>query len=165
MPDKGRWPGDLHVAGNLSADSMSPPDGSVGDSAIEAGANVSALKLEQQYMPTVRTAGAVANKTEVLHVANAPGTLFEISAGTITLCTGTASITIDVLKNGVSVLSADLVLDSGNTARVLELASLDPAAVDYDAGDWFEVTITIATPTGAVGSGLVVRGLFREEAA
>ena len=164
--EKGRWPGDMHVPGLLTMDAINLPVSAVGDTEIDPARPISALKVEKQYIVEHKQAGAVVNKLEPVHVAfGATGELVSVEAGTIVLCTGTSTITIDVLKNGVTVLSAPLVLDSANTIRVLEAAGINPAADSYVAEDWFDVQITIATPTGAVGQGLIVRLIFREAAA
>lgn len=163
MADRGRIPGDMHVAGVLSADKFNLNDGSVGDAEVDGARPISVLKIGHQYIKDVKTVGAVAAKTEPIHVAYGNGTLVAVDAGTVTLCTGSASITIDVQKNGVTVLSTPLILDSGNVARILEAGAIASGA--YVSGDWFDVVVTIATPSGAVGTGLIVRLVFREAVA
>lgn len=160
--DKGRLPGDIHVAGNLSADSITYPDNSIGDGAVDPTEPLAWNKTVKVYRPQITKAGVVASFTEPLYVANGEGTLMGIEAGMIAVNTGGATVTIDVKKNGVTVLSTALVLDNTNTARVTEDASLDATQVDYAAGDFFEVVVTAAAGGGAIGSGLAITGRFNE---
>jgi hypothetical protein len=161
-PRRGNLPGDLHITGRLSADEISYPAESIGDAEIADDAAIDPSKVVQQYVKELKINGAVAARTEPIHVAVGAGELVGVDAGQITLNTVDATTTINVLKNGVTVLSAPLVLDSGDTIRELVAAGIDPAAADYVVDDWFDVTVAVAAGAGALGTGLIVRLIFRE---
>ena len=53
---------------------------------------------------------------EPVHVARGAGSLTEVRAGLVVACVGAATIVVEVLKNGVNVLSSTLTLDNGVAA-------------------------------------------------
>jgi hypothetical protein len=83
-------------------------------------------------------------------------------AGSVTACVGAATITVDLKKNGVSVLTATIVLDNANTARVVEAATITTTAAV--AGDVFEVSVAVAAGGGTIGSGVFAYAEFYEAA-
>lgn len=160
---KGTLPGDIYVDGELTAQSMDYPTGSIRAVHIDPMTQLSSVLIEQQYVRDVRQFGAVVNRTEPIHVAIAAGEVLSIDAGMIVPPTLTATVTIDLLKNGVTILSSTLVINNGLVARDTATTGITGGSEDYVAGDWFDVQTTIATPTGVIGSGLFIRVVFREK--
>lgn len=160
--DRGRWPGDLYVAGNVSANSMTIPDESIGDGAIDPGRPISSLKLEHQHLAYHRQAHGTATvaRREVIHKAFGNGVLAGVEATLVVPNVGAATVTIDVLKNGVSVLTSPLVL--GVAAAFAASAAGIAGGGTYVADDIFETSVSVAAGGGTIGQGLVVQGVFRE---
>lgn len=90
-------------------------------------------------------------------------TVLQFAAGSIAKAVGDSTVTIDLKKNGSSILSAVITLDSGNTNRLLETATLSSTALV--AGDWLEIVITATVGTGTLPTGVFVRLLLDEDPA
>jgi hypothetical protein len=160
MPDNNRIPGNWAVGGILSATTMVIPANSVGDDQVEADAGIAASKLEHESHATFAQANtSAADETRIIYVAHAAGEVLEFKAGSIAAAVGDSTVTVDLKKNGTTILSSVITLDNGNTARVVEAGTL-VASPTYVAGDVFEVVIdaTVGTgtlPTGVFGSMVV----------
>lgn len=155
---------DLHVSGALTCKSFTPPAGSMDDQAIKAGAKVQASKLQHQHrlnyaQPNV---AAVAETKAVYVCYGAAGTIKDFRAGSIVKCTGNATITVDLKKNGTTVLQAPITLDSTNQDRVAEAGTVTTSALA--AGDLLEVVVTASAGTGALGTGLFAVLTVEEDA-
>lgn len=159
-----RLTGDTYVDGTLKARAMDIPAGTIIDSDVSASAGISASKLQHQYQPTWSQPNTTATaETRVLHrVFGATGTVSGFKAATIAACIGDSTITVDLKKNGSSILSAPIVLDNANTARVAEAGTISTPSVV--AGDELEVVITVSAGTGTLGTGLSVSLKVREDA-
>lgn len=156
--------GDLRVRGTLQADYFTPPAASVGDDQVSSASPISADKLKHQYLPTYSQPNTTATtETRVIHVARAAGTIEGFRAGSIDPCSGAATITFDLRKNGTTVLSSVITLDNANTARVIEAGTLSgsPTVV---AGDVLEVVITATAGGGTLGTGAFCQAIVREGA-
>jgi len=165
MANPTRIEGDVYVSGNLAALTFTPPAGCITDNSIAAGANEAATKLEHQYEKVYAQNGnavSAADKRCIHHVYGATGSIVAFEAGSITACTGNATITVDLTKGGVSVLSAPIVLDSTNTARVAESGTISSAVLTD--GDCLEVVVTVNAGTGALGYGIFASCIIREKA-
>lgn len=152
-----RIDGDLNIQGTLTARFFNPPASSITDAAVEADAGIDASKLQHQHRLTYAQAGGAASVAErkIVHqVRGATATLNEVRAGTRTLCTVDAAITVDLYKNGSSILTAPIVLNSGNVAYVAEDGTIASAALVED--DVLEVYVTVAAGAGALGNGVFV---------
>jgi hypothetical protein len=112
-------------------------------------------KVQQQKSPSGNQPNTAAtSETRGLWVARgATGTVLAFRAGTIVACIGAATITLDLKKNGTTILSAVLTLNNSSVARVVQSASL-VASPNYVVGDWFEVVITATAGGGTLGTGL-----------
>ena len=77
-----------------------------------------------------------------------------VRAGCITLPTENAATTINVLKNGVTVLTGTFAIDAANTVLVAESGTL--SVTSMAAGDLITAAVTAAAGTGALGTGLFV---------
>jgi hypothetical protein len=130
---------------------------------IPAAAGVEASKLQHQYEPCYSQSGNAAAATVVLHIVKgATATVQAVRAVSVAAATGDSTATIDVKKNGTTIISAPIVLDSGNTAYVLEAGTLTvPAGV---AGDVYTAVITISAGSGTLPTGLSVQLVIREDA-
>lgn len=131
------------------------PDGGVTNAKVSASAAISASKLQHQHRVKFDQPNTSAtSETRVIYRCyGATGTIKEFAAGSIAIAAGAATVTLDLKKNGTSVLSGVITLDTGNTARVAELASL--SGTSLAAGDVLEV-VTVAT----AGGGTLPTGVF-----
>jgi len=145
------------------------PGSSVGNDDIEAGAGVEAEKLEHHHSITGNQPNTTATtETRVIHVVyGTTGDVLAFEAGTIVACIDDSSddsvnITLDLLKNGVSILVAVIDLDENDTARIVQEAAIDTAGlVD---GDVLEVVIVATAGTGTLGTGLFYTLRLNEDA-
>lgn len=156
--------GDFHVRGALSAESFAPPAGSIDNAAIEPDAGVLATKLEHQYKPTYAQVGtALSNAAQVIHIVRgATGTLVRFRAGSILANVGDSTVTIDLKKNGTTMLSAPITLDSGDAAYDLIEATLASSVLVAD--DVLSITVVATVGTGTLATGLFVEAEIREDA-
>lgn len=156
-----RTDGDLYVSGILSCNDMAVPAGVVVNASVAAAAAIASTKLQHRHNKTYGQTGANADATIITHVAKGTGTLKTFVAGSIGLCTASNSTTIDLKKNGTTCLTAVITLDSGNTARVAEAASVSVSA--YVAGDVFEIVVDKTSDSGDA-TGLFACAEFDEAA-
>lgn len=140
------------------------PTSSVSNSQIIAGAGIEAEKLEHHHSITGNQPNTAATtETRVIHnVYGATGDTLAFEAGSIVAATGNATVTLDVLKNGTTILAAVITLDNANSARVAEAGSISVAGlVD---GDVLEVVIVATIGTGALPTGLFYNLRLNEDA-
>jgi hypothetical protein len=158
---------DYHFSGDVSfGGDVVLPDGVIGDSEIEVGAAIDYLKLGHLHRALHAQAGTVATATTPLGVVvGATGTVKSVRVGTIVPCAGAATITVDIKKNGTTVLSSVVTLNSANTARVAVSGGLSGGAVALVAGDFLEAVVTATAGGGTVGTGLLVEVRWAEDAA
>lgn len=156
--------GDLRVRGTLIVDDFAPPNSSIGNAQIDVADPINSDKLEHQYLPTYSQPNTTATtETRVIHVARAAGTIEGFRAGSIAACSGAATITFDLKKNGTTVLSSVITLDNANTARVIEAGTLSGSPT-VAAGDVLEVVITATASGGTLGTGAFCQAIVREGA-
>ena len=117
---------------------------------------------EQQICKTYATSGTAASATVPIHVAEGDGALVALRCGSIAIAIGAATVTVDLKKNGTTVLSSVVTLDSANTARILEDATISSAA--YSEDDFFELVIVATAGGGTIPTGLIVQLVAREAA-
>lgn len=148
--------GNQHVTGNLSMDSITLPAGSVSDNAIAADAAISASKLKPAIQKTYSQEGATlaADGTWTIHhVLAADGaTVTSFCASCVVACIGAATVSVDLKKGGVSVLTAAIVLNSATDVLTPKygVVSDDDAVLD----DTYTITIT-----GVAGGGTLAKGV------
>jgi hypothetical protein len=157
--------GDVAINGRLTPTSLTIPAGSVGNASIASGSNVDTDKVEARvYSSWAQPNSAATAETRTLFVAKRAGTITSFLAGSIAKAVGDSTVTIDVRKNGTTILSSTIVLDNANTARVAEDGTLNGAATAFVAGDWFEVVITISAGTGTLPTGVFAQLEARQNA-
>lgn len=156
--------GDLTVRGTLRATTMVPSSQSVGDAECDAGDPITAEKLEHQYIARLAQVHGSAATAErrVVHCAYGAGDVVDVRAGVVVAAIGDSTVTVDVKKNGTTILSAPIVLDATNLAYAEETGSVSVAA--FSAGDVLEVFTTVAAGTGTLPQGLYVNVVLHEAA-
>ena len=91
------------------------------------------------------------------------GTILNFEAGSIAVAVGDSTVTIDLLKDGVTCLSAVITLDTGNTVYTPEAATITVPA--FAQTDVLTVTITATVGTGTLPTGVYCTCNFTEKAA
>lgn len=156
--------GDLVVRGGLSAQSMTIPANAVGNAQIPAGAGITYTKLQQLRQPSYAqpNTAATTETRMMLAVRGATATVVELAAGAIVAAIGAATVTVDLKKNGVSILSGVLTLDNTTAAYVLKTATvLTPNLV---VGDVLTIVITATAGGGTLPTGFFVQIRVSEDA-
>lgn len=140
------------------------PQSCVGDAQFSSVAPLTADKQQHQYPQrhTQAHGTAAAAERRVVHVAKSAGQVADFLAGVVVACVGDSTISVDLRKNGTTVLSAAVGLSSANAAFAKVTGTISVA--NYAPGDVFEVVVTVSAGTGALGQGLFAQAVFREAA-
>lgn len=159
-----RIEGDLYVAGNINSRTMKVAAGSVDNAAVSASAAIDPSKLGHQHrIGYGQPNTAATTETRPIFVCRgATGATLAIHAGSIVAAIGAATVTIDLKKNGASVLTGVITLNNANTARVAVAGTL--ATTTLVAGDWLELVITATAGGGTLPTGLFVIVTLTEDA-
>lgn len=96
-----------------------------------------------------------ASATVPLGIATRAGFLVDTRVAAITPLTGNATYTVDIRKNGTTVLSAAIGLLTTTAARASVVGALAVANTPVAAGDFFEAVITNTPGTGAAPANIV----------
>lgn len=155
---------DLRVRGRITSDAMTIPDSQIGDQQMNEDDPVTAAKLEHQHSQVYSQKHGTATVTErkVIHRAIGAGTVFDVVAGCEVANVGDSTITVDLRKNGVSVLTTPISLTSADANFGVIPAGI--ATGPYAADSVFSVVVTATVGTGVLGQGLFVNVNFREDA-
>jgi hypothetical protein len=158
-----RVAGDEFVAGTLSANAMKIPAGTITDAAVAAGASIVATKIQHQYDITYAQPNTTAStETRVVHkVYGATATVVEFDAGLIAACTTGATVTVDLKKNGTSILSSVITID--HTIAALATVAAAIASASLVTGDVLEEVITATAGGGTLGTGFFSNLVLRED--
>lgn len=156
---------DIYFSGNARFKSITLNAGAVDNNAVADDAGITYDKLEHEHriQYTQPNTTATSEAKAVYRCRGATGTIIDIHAGSIAACIGSATITIDVKKNGTTVLNSTIVLDSANAAYTAEAGDL--AVTSLVAGDVLTVHATAAAGSGTLGTGLYVSISVNEDAA
>lgn len=160
-----RMEGDIYFAGACQFKNVVVNDGSITNAKIATAAAIAASKLVHQHRIGYSQANsAAATETRVIYTCyGATGTIKSFKAGSIAAAIGDSTVTLDLKKNGTTVLSAVITLDNANTARVVEAATL--SVTTLVAGDVLEVVVTATIGTGTLPTGLFATLTVEEDAA
>lgn len=161
-----RIDGDVLVNGTLTAvTDFNCPAGSITNAAVDAAAAIEATKIIHQHQPVYAQGSATtaAAATETLWIAYGAATLVAFRAGSVVANIGAAACTVDLKKNGTTMLSAVITLDNANTARVSEAATLSVTSIA--AGDVLEIVVTATAGGGTLATGLFCQAVIREASA
>lgn len=157
-----RIEGNLTYQGAVSYQgTVTLPSETVTNANIRTAAGISADKLEHQFSPVLSQSGTAVGETKVVHVVNGEtATVLDFSAGMIAHCTGDATVTLDLKKNGVSILTGTVGLSSAQSNYQTVAATI--ASAGLVAGDVLSVVVTVNAGTGSLGTGLFYSAVIRE---
>ena len=140
------------------------PPSVVGNDQVSAVSPIGAAKVEHQYMPILAQphgTAAVADR-RVVHVARSAGTVEQFRAGPVVPATGDSTVTVDLRKNGTTVLSSGVLIESSTAAYAVLSGAI--ASASYVAGDVLEVVIAVSAGTGTLPQGVWGQATLREAA-
>lgn len=162
--------GDLYVSGALSCGSLTPPANSVTDAAVATGASgskVSATKLQHQHLKLYAQASGTTASTEsrVIHyVYGAVGTLVSLKAGNVVAPIGAATVTVNLKKNGSSILTGGTAITLDNTTTAYTgIVSGTFSSAALAAGDVLEFVFTATAGGGTLPTGVWAEVILRED--
>ena len=157
-----RLVGDTHVDGTLTAKALNIPSGTVDNSDVQGGAGIEASKLEHQFQKEFaqESSATPTTETKVVHVVRgATADFVSFACGMVD--TGTSgSVTVDVKKNGTSILSSPVTVDFNDADRAILTGTITTTTAVV--GDVIEITITDSSSDGSGAFGQIV---IREDAA
>lgn len=161
-----RIEGSLHVAGRLTPQLLDIPPETVTDAAVSSSAAIAAGKLEHQHQPVYAQESdtAAADEARIVHVVRgATATLVSVAAGAVVPAVGNAEVEVDLLKNGTTMLTGPITLDSGQIAYERVAGAFASGALVQ--GDVLEITIAGTAGTGTLPKGVFAAIVVREDAA
>lgn len=164
MPQNIDYADELHVGQHQFELAPKVPDGSFGDSQIGSTNPIDATKLKHQHVKVhAQPYGtAAASERKVVHVARSAGSVAAIEVGVVVAAVGAATVTLDVRKNGTSVLTSPVSLTSSQAAYSKVNGAISVAA--YSSGDVFEIVLTATAGGGTLPQGVFCDAVFREGA-
>lgn len=161
-------PGDLMVEGTLTARIVASRTASITNAMVSATAAIDATKMQHQHQHPVvlqnHGSAPTAVRKTIARVRGLTGTVVRFEAGIVQPLT-VGSVTVDLYKNGSTILSAVITLNTtvgtGGVAYNTVVGTLASASLVQD--DVLEVVVAVTTPTG--GGGLFCQLTTREDAA
>jgi hypothetical protein len=119
--------------------------------------NIPARDVNGNYRFGTKQNSTAAAETKLCHIAEAAGTIKAVNIAVVTAPVGDSTVTIDVKKNGTSILSSTKEINSTHSAYTPVEATLDGTKVDYSDGDCFTIVVTVSTGSGPLPTGLCVQ--------
>lgn len=150
----------VHTGEHVFQGPVTLPASVISDNQVASSASIDTAKVKHRHSKHYGQNGTASSVTIPIHIARAAGSVVAIEAGSIVANIGAATVTIDLKKNGSSILTGVITLDSGNTARVLEAGTISSAS--YVDGDFFELVIVATAGGGTLATGLGVEVTFNE---
>lgn len=166
MSNPSRLEGDYYFAGSVTFASLAAPNSSWGNDNIAAAAGIAASKLQHQNEIAVgltKHTEDAATLRRVIHIPyGATATVLSFHAGATVAAGAGCSITVQLKKNGSSILTSAITVDDGDAAFAL-VAAAGFTSTALVAGDVLEAEI--ASVTGATPpKGVFVRLVLRSDA-
>jgi hypothetical protein len=122
------------------------------DVSVQSGDYIKASNLEFAFSKiddfNLSALDTPVNKTVISRIANNPGTLKSFAA-MVHVPGSSASVTVDLKKNGVSVLASPITITNATTADTLVAGSISTPS--FTTGDVFTVVLTVSSSTGMTG--------------
>ena len=141
-----------------------PADTISNDTHVKTGINVQVAKLEHLFKALLAQEAATlaANDNKVVHHVQAAGTVLEFKAGCVVSAIGDSTVAVDLLKNGVSILSAAISLAAADPAAYgQKTATISSAAVVAD--DELSIKFTVTAGTGTLPKGIWAQVRLKEK--
>jgi hypothetical protein len=152
-------PLDLIIQGVCAPATLNIPASTILDAAVNANAGIQASKLQHQYSHNKSDDFSTTTAVErsVVHtVYGATGTLLRFGVGVTTAAIGAATVTVDLKKNGITILTATITIDSTLAANAVRTGTF--VSTGLVAADVLELHITAAV----AGGGTLPKGFFSQ---
>jgi len=147
----------------MCTSSLQVPTGSLTNTMIVASAGISASKVESYQKECWGQIGTAVTETKVLGmIRGSTGTTVGVEVTNQTACGGSSTVTVDVQKNGVSILSAVVTLNSASSITVPIAATVTTTAL-ADGDIITGVITTVASGTDALATGVSVQWDWNED--
>jgi hypothetical protein len=140
------------------------PANSIGDGNVSPNDPLDCDKVRHQYaglMAQPHGTAATAQR-QIVRVVQGAGEIVSVNTTVSVAATGDSKVTIDVKKNGTTVLDSTYVIDNGDAAYDLVPGDL-VASPTVAAGDVIEVVQTVSLGTGTLPQGVATVVEFRED--
>lgn len=156
--------GNMLVRGTLQADDLVVPSNAIGDAQMATARPIDVDKQIHQYSKQVTQphGTSAVDYRGSIHSAYGAGEILAFQAKVSVIPVGAATVTVDLRKNGTTVLSGVITLDSSSVAFVAEDATLSTPT--YAAGDELEVVVNETTGGGTPPQGLSILLIVAEAA-
>jgi hypothetical protein len=154
--------GDTHVNGHLSAKTAALPAGTVTNAMVNGSAAIACTKMQKPRLFYYSQNGTATSVTvPIYECRGATATIQNLRCGSIVANIGAATVTVDLKKNGTTVLTGVVTLDNANTARVAEAGTLSVTSMVQ--GDWLEIVTVATAGGGTLATGLLVQAEVFED--
>lgn len=151
---------DFHISGRLSCDRFNPPDSCIGNDAVDPDDPLDETKTaHRQVLLYLNGAGLVTTtataERKIFHLAYQDGVITSVRIGVADAAVGDSTVTVDILKNGTTVLSAPITLTNADLDYTFQTAGLStPGGVSFDEEDYLEASVTVSAGTGTLPKGV-----------
>lgn len=160
--------GDLYVRGKVIVEKLEVvsqatlPADSISNLQIASSAGIDPVKATSQRVAKSSDPAATnaSSKTEYLFTALGSGTLKAFKAGAVVANVGAATVTVDLKKNGASVLTAAITLNNGQVAYQIVSGTISSTA--FVANDVFTVTFVATAGGGTLATGVFAQVSYNE---
>ncbi len=141
------------------------PDDSVGNAAIKEAEPIGATKLQHRHVARMAQVHGSAASAErrIAHIARGAGVLTEVKVSLLVAAVGGATVTIDVKKNGATMLTGTVGLTSADVAYATASGVVSGGGA-YAAGDVIEIVQTVAAGGGTLPQGVCTELILTEAA-
>ena len=137
------------------------PASTVVDSYIDSGADIAANKQEitLRWIALAQAHGTASTDERrcVHNVLGVTASLISVRAGVLVAAAGNSTVTVDVYKNGSTVLSSVITLNSSTVIRTETSGTLSTSPTSLAVGDCLEVVIDATVGTGTLPQGVYVQ--------
>jgi len=143
MSDPVRIPEDLVVMGDMyfGPDSnVILPDATVTNAKVSSGDPLDANKTNNSYQAILAQAGTATTETKYIGIPRGAGSFLAFRVIQKTACAGSSTVTVDVKKNGTSILSAAVTLNSSSAVNTAIAGTITTDT--FAADDYLEIVIT-----------------------
>lgn len=149
----------LRIRNLTAVDSATLPANAVGDTQVTAASPLGVTKTRKQISRVYgQLHGTAATAARVpIHLARGAGTVLAVRAGNVVTATGDSTATVDVRKNGTTILTGTIAFSAGTPAANAVLSGTLVASPTYVTSDIFEAVITVTA-----GSGTLPQAMFVE---
>lgn len=132
-----------HFEGPVTGNAPDPTDDSIDDDAWDsAGTPLAAGNQQHRPVANFNQLGTAVSDTIPFRTIMGAGTISAIKVSNLTACAGSSTVTVDIQKDGVSVLSSVITLDLATLDGGTEEGLLDGAQTTVVANEILTAVIT-----------------------